>query len=452
MIFKNWKKIYIPNDVKNIVFSVNIAKTIAFFGRGSFSQSFLIRDCRKNASMTSSSVMDISKIEQQCLAFESSGRKIALPVYSVYCNVEVHISAAFVYLKTTFVNTSSGPISGTYSFPTMVGFQPSAVVSSCDLYFPGGSFSTSVINPDEHKVETNQQLQSIDSSASSYDPSIFKMPFYGCPPQCQIVVELRYLQDLHFNDKGSYEIQIPLSLKQPGAIYNNMQTNLFASINPGSSNTIQGLQWDSNIHLQQFPNPNRVDLALSPQGYSLNEDFKLSYKVWSNQLVASCLYERPSQFCPEGAFVMFVAPSQQVVPIPRKVVFLLDHSGSMYGDSIQFAKNAVILALKSLQPQDSFGICAFDDAQTWFNMNGSATGVEKPYNAAKVYPKQGGTTFQATMSNIDAACHFVATISADGYTDILSPYQQAIELMNHQVFFYLTLSFLSFESLYFSKI
>jgi len=54
--------------------------------------------------------------------------------------------------------------------------------------------------------------------------------------------------------------------------------------------------------------------------------------------------------------------------IPREVIFVIDTSGSMSGTSMPQAKEALQLALRRLQPQDSFNIIRFsDDAEALFD-------------------------------------------------------------------------------------
>ena len=63
--------------------------------------------------------------------------------------------------------------------------------------------------------------------------------------------------------------------------------------------------------------------------------------------------------------------------IPREVIFVIDTSGSMSGTSMPQAKEALQLALRRLQPQDSFNIIRFsDDAEALFD---SAMPADRKY-------------------------------------------------------------------------
>lgn len=84
-------------------------------------------------------------------------------------------------------------------------------------------------------------------------------------------------------------------------------------------------------------------------------------------------------------------------PQPREVIFVIDTSGSMHGDSIDQAKTALIAALKRLNPEDRFNVIQFNDQ----------THALFPHPAA------------ATVGNVAQAWHYVSALEADGGTEML---------------------------------
>ena len=95
-----------------------------------------------------------------------------------------------------------------------------------------------------------------------------------------------------------------------------------------------------------------------------------------------------------------VAKAGDVVPAagtrPREVVFIIDASGSMAGESIVQAKQALLAALARLAPEDRFNIIAFND-QAW---------------SAFSRPRAAGT------DAIAEAGAFIRGLSADGGTEM----------------------------------
>jgi Ca-activated chloride channel family protein len=94
---------------------------------------------------------------------------------------------------------------------------------------------------------------------------------------------------------------------------------------------------------------------------------------------------------------------------PRSVVFLIDRSGSMSNSPIAQAKKALSACLAALDPEDRFGIVAFDDHQEAF---------EK-----RLVP--------ATSQNRAAAVHFLDKIDARGGTELAAGVQAAAAVLEN---------------------
>ncbi|MPZ08721.1 MAG: marine proteobacterial sortase target protein [Kiloniellaceae bacterium] len=106
--------------------------------------------------------------------------------------------------------------------------------------------------------------------------------------------------------------------------------------------------------------------------------------------------------------VMMVPPALQAgslaTPLPRELVFVVDTSGSMHGDSLDQAKAAVIAALKRLRPEDRFNVIQFN----------STTHALFPQPVA------------ATVANAAKAWHYVSALEAEGGTEMRPALQLAL--------------------------
>ncbi|XP_041047539.1 inter-alpha-trypsin inhibitor heavy chain H3-like [Carcharodon carcharias] len=108
-----------------------------------------------------------------------------------------------------------------------------------------------------------------------------------------------------------------------------------------------------------------------------------------------------------GYFVHHFAPAN-LSRIPKNVIFVIDHSGSMSGIKMHQTNEALLKILDDMNPKDHFAIIIFDDTfETWNN-----------------------TIFQATPSNVNEAKNFVQTISARGGTNINSPMLEAVRILD----------------------
>src|SRR3546814_4135449 len=94
--------------------------------------------------------------------------------------------------------------------------------------------------------------------------------------------------------------------------------------------------------------------------------------------------------------VMMVPPAQQddLAPLPRELVFIIDTSGSMHGESLEQAKAAVVAALKRLRPEDRFNVIQFNSVTHALFPQPVAADADEvalawPYVSA--LPAEGGT-------------------------------------------------------------
>lgn len=89
---------------------------------------------------------------------------------------------------------------------------------------------------------------------------------------------------------------------------------------------------------------------------------------------------------------------------PRDVVFVIDNSGSMSGQSMRQAKQGLLYALSRLKPRDRFNIIRFDDT------------MDQLFS----------TAVAANAANLAAGGGFVGALEANGGTEMLSALQAAL--------------------------
>jgi Ca-activated chloride channel family protein len=107
------------------------------------------------------------------------------------------------------------------------------------------------------------------------------------------------------------------------------------------------------------------------------------------------------------ALLMVMPPvSQQSIdnPVPREVIYVIDTSGSMHGDSIVQAREALKLALQRLAPNDRFNVIQFN------------------HQTDELFPQ----AVQASVKNIQWATKYVNGLLADGGTEMLPALQLAL--------------------------
>ncbi len=339
---------------------------------------------------------------------------VELPIFYVDCEVEVQVTLGFVYERISFLNTTGEYVDGVFMCPTSRGL---ATVCSCDISFAGKTFSTSVVDLDGD-LKKNEELQKGDGKDGigfAYDPSCFTMPFAKLPKMSEIIVEIRYVQDLSFDHvKGEYSLMVPMYFpKGSSQIYESRPFKDVVAyrvlLAPG---TEEG-NWACPTHQLDVtnvsPGPSNVGkiITLEGNGGNINGDFVISYSAWANKVTGSVISERDGRG--GGSFMAFLQPPSFAIakPLPRKMVFLIDVSYSMGGPVLDAAKAALLAAMSDLKPHDSFALCAYDDKMRWYN-----TELQ-----------------QATSSAVQSGQAWVRNLQTTGLTDILQPIQAGTKLL-----------------------
>ncbi len=136
-----------------------------------------------------------------------------------------------------------------------------------------------------------------------------------------------------------------------------------------------------------------------------NRDFVLRWRI-DDASVQFPAWHVPAENA--GTFLATLIPPMPDMaepPIPREYVFVLDRSGSMSGEPIRQAINALRACLRSLNPQDTFAILLFDDQLEWLN------------DAQKV-----------TQTAIEITDRLLSKVGARGGTEILPALSSALTL------------------------
>lgn len=353
-----------------------------------------------------------------------------LPIYYLDVDAEIHVAVAFVSVRVSFLNVTENVISGILKIPTYNG---RATVCSCDITFAGKTFSTSVIDPKVQKFSSNQSLAEAGKGlngkdVSTYDANEFSMPFVSCPPRSEIVVVIKYVQSLDFDcTNGNFFLALPTKIP-PRMMYQDQSMDQCLSVsvllNPGTSTC----QWSCETHelaqevqhSQETAYNQQLMLRIAKNGPNhsrvQNAECIIKYMAWAPTISGSCIVQYPSSPGEDGSFIIFVSPPAVSAHSAaesfrrRKIVFLLDHSGSMGGPPMEEAKSALCTALDQLHPFDEFAILAFDDHLEGYNHS----------------------LLPATASNLHYAKTWVQTLRAQGGTDIHRALTAANSLLSGQ--------------------
>ncbi len=152
--------------------------------------------------------------------------------------------------------------------------------------------------------------------------------------------------------------------------------------------------------------PGQSIIHLQQGSVAANRDFVLNWQLANAENTGAAWFTEDWSDAHYGV-LMLVPPAQaETIPaVSRELVFVIDTSGSMYGDSLQQAKAALKLAIEGLDAQDSFNLIQFSD------------------NAYQLFP----AAVPVTPGNRQHALHWLQQLRAEGGTEMRSALQMALQ-------------------------
>lgn len=271
-------------------------------------------------------------------------------------------------------------------------------------------------------------------------PNIFTMAVANIPPMSTIRVEIDYVEVVRFTDQ-KFSLRFPMVIGpryipgQPVTVKQHIEfdeggwatdtdqvpdasqitppvaapgqpvlnpVELTLSLAPGFP--VQGLtSLYHGIDIQE-KEANRYEVKFSGQVYA-DRDFVLEYRAANEKNVSASLFseKRNSMYY---YMLMIMPPVQKPsFTVAREVIFILDISGSMAGESIRQAKEALQLAVTRLNDKDRFNIIVFNNT------------------AKKIYP----AALPASEANKNKAVSMISSITANGGTEMAQALHLALD-------------------------
>ncbi|WP_252260100.1 marine proteobacterial sortase target protein [Erythrobacter aurantius] len=146
-------------------------------------------------------------------------------------------------------------------------------------------------------------------------------------------------------------------------------------------------------------------ITLADGAVPANRDFELRWSAAGDAPSVGLFREKHGEL--DYVMATITPPSAErtgAVP-PREMIFVIDNSGSMAGESMPAARRSLLYALETLRPQDSFNIIRFDDTMTEL--------FEYPV--------------PANRRNLEQAKSFTHALEAEGGTEMLPALRAALD-------------------------
>ncbi|WP_224363796.1 VIT domain-containing protein [Hyalangium versicolor] len=364
----------------------------------------------------------------QCGLFTKDGAQI--PLQGVEVTGELLGGHARVRVSQRYRNSERRPVEAIYVFPlpsdgTLIGFS-----MECN-----GRKVQGVVKEREKAFADYDDAIVAGHGAALLDqerPNVFTAQVGNLLPDEETLVEVEFLQAIQV-EEGSVRWMLP-TLVAPRYIPGNVQGNRTGHgtasptnqvpdadrITPPIGQVAYGLKMDLLVDLGRpvvVESPSHA-LTLEKDGQkvrvkfakgevALDRDFVLTVRSEDTSTSLTTLVTHRQGENP-GTFALTVVPDLLGMATGAKrqeVVFVVDTSGSMEGESLPQAQGALRLCLRHLREGDRFNIIAFDSSYRTFSPE----------------------PVVFTQKTLEQADRWVAALRADGGTELLQPMQAAVQ-------------------------
>ena len=341
-------------------------------------------------------------------------------------NIVVNGLVARVSVMQEFENSGQEWVEGVYVFP----LPDAAAVDHMRLYI-GDRFIEGEIREKAQARKEYEQAKAEGKKTSLVEQqraNLFTTSVANVAPGERIIIEIEYLEDLKY-EEGVFSLRYPMTLTPryiPGQGLSDRQGSGWSPdttavvdaslITPPMVSASRGHQISLQAHVNAgMPleiiasryHPVNVSEADGQYSVSLaggqapmDHDFELLWRPVPSAAPRAMAFAENIGGEPHY-LLMVVPPESDLVTgatMPREMIFIIDTSGSMHGVSLQQAKKALLRALKTLRPGDSFNVIEFNSTTN------------------PLYP----ASVSADTTNIKTALQFVRNLQSNGGTEMHS--------------------------------
>ena len=336
---------------------------------------------------------------------------VGLELIDERIDVTINDQVVTTRVAQTFRNPSEWALEGEYLFP----LPPDAAISDMDMTVDGQKLEGQLMDADQAReiYEEIVRRQMDPALLEWLGNGLFRTHIFPIPPGETRLIELEYTQ-LLTPDGGLFHYRFPL--RQATNPPPHSKGAFWANSSGARPDVSISLELTSEVPLRAIYSPSHeVDIIREGErsaivGWEardvlLNEDFSLFWSVSPEEIELNLLSFK--ERAEDGFFLLLAAPTidppdERVVV--RDVVLVLDTSGSMEGEKMEQAKDALDYVLENLNPEDRFNVIAF------------STGT-----------RRFASTLQPT-SEVAAARRWVEQLQASGSTDISRALLEALAL------------------------
>ncbi|MFC1525433.1 VIT domain-containing protein [Candidatus Latescibacterota bacterium] len=318
-------------------------------------------------------------------------------------SVEIDDQTAHTDIDQIFLNPQPWDIEGTYIFPLPSG----ASFSAFSMYVDGEPLHAEILPADEaRQIYEEIVRQRIDPALLEYvGQGAYRARIFPIPAEGEKRVELSY-DEILLRDAGIVRYAYPLNTEK---FSSEPLEDVSVQVHIRSSAPIKTIFSPSHDIAVERNGEFEARVLYADEGVTPTEDFVLYYTVSADPVGLEILthFDADEE---EGYYLLLAAPQVDPVSeavIPKRMIFVFDRSGSMAGEKIDQAREALRFAVNSMGPGDELNIVDYGTTVETF--------AETPVTV--------------TGDIRDAALEYVDGIEASGGTNIHGALLAAMDML-----------------------
>ena len=363
---------------------------------------------------------------------------VFLPAPALDTEVSIRVTGivARASVKQRFANTAGDCVEAMYVFP----LPESAAVDRMRMT-AGERVIEAEIRERVEAKKVYEQAKSEGRKATLLEqerPNIFTASVASIGPNEIVEIEIEYQETLRF-DEGKFHLRFPMvvgprydpgtdptgpavgaALPAAGVVAAADRGVVTAVLRPQESriNPVRlQVELETGVRLRKLDSSTHT-VAAAPIGDSAytvamagpaaaDRDFVLEWEPDLGDRPRPALFTENLDGQIYTVLVMMPPQAAAVASarVPRETIFIIDTSGSMYGESIAQAKKALLVALERLHPEDRFNIIEFNARTT----------------------RLWSESRRALPGNVEEAGRWVTALQIQGGTEMLPALQAALE-------------------------
>ncbi|MDR2644218.1 MAG: VWA domain-containing protein [Planctomycetaceae bacterium] len=283
-------------------------------------------------------------------------------IKSLEVNTNINGQIADVNVSQTFVNTGKTQMEVSFVFPLPYD----GAINSMTLLVNGKEYNAKLLGAKEARktyediVRRNQDPALLEWIGNG----MFKTSVFPIPAGESRIVNLKYTQLLKV-DGGLTDFIFPMSTAKYTA---KPIEKLEISINVETPDEIKNIYSPTHEIKVKRPTSKKAVVLYETKEIVPSSDFRLFFDSGKNEVSTRLLSFRPDSK-EDGYFMLLASPKFSAAnqkQVAKNILLVLDSSGSMSGQKIIQARDALKFVLNNLRTEDTFNIIQYNNNATKF--------------------------------------------------------------------------------------